>query len=67
LSWKLSNGGSHITDQEQLTELIVDGKRIPINQFVQDVFAGVIGGVLMSIHGIEDDWKLAEIKIKHSD
>jgi hypothetical protein len=46
-----------------LAELIVDGKRIPINQFVQDVFAGIISGVLLSIHGVGDDWKLAEVKI----
>ena len=46
---------------------MVDGKRIPINQFVQDVFAGVIGGVLLSIHGVNVDWKLAEVKITHND
>ncbi|MEI7826479.1 MAG: hypothetical protein WCI87_01590 [Euryarchaeota archaeon] len=45
----------------------MDGKRIPINQFVQDVFAGVIGGVLLSIHGVNDDWKLAEVTITRSD
>jgi hypothetical protein len=50
-----------------LAELIVDGKRIPINQFVQDVFAGIISGVLLSIHGVTDDWKLAEVKITRAD
>jgi hypothetical protein len=50
-----------------LTELIVDGKRVPINQFVQDIFAGIIGGVLLSIHGVGDDWKLAEVKITRAD
>jgi len=50
-----------------LTELIVDGKRVPTNQFVQDVFAGIISGVLVSIHGVEDDWKLAEVKITRAE
>ncbi|HYA32528.1 MAG TPA: hypothetical protein VEG65_00820 [Candidatus Bathyarchaeia archaeon] len=46
-----------------MTELKVDGKQIPINQFVQDVFAGIISGVLVSIHGVNEDWKLAEVKL----
>jgi hypothetical protein len=46
-----------------LAELIVDGKRIAINQFVQEVFAGVTGGILSLIHGVQDDWTFAEIKI----
>jgi hypothetical protein len=50
-----------------LAELIVNGKRVPINQFVQDIFAGIISGVLLSIQGVEDDWKLVEVKITRAD
>ncbi|MGB9371171.1 MAG: hypothetical protein WCB79_04485 [Halobacteriota archaeon] len=50
-----------------MAELIVDGERVPTNQFVQDVFAGIISGVLLSIHGVRDDWKLAEVKITRAD
>ncbi|MGA2884317.1 MAG: hypothetical protein ABSE80_04085 [Halobacteriota archaeon] len=50
-----------------MAELIVNGKRVPINQFVQDIFAGIISGVLLSIHGVEDDWKLVEVKITRAD
>jgi hypothetical protein len=50
-----------------LAELIVDGERVPTNQFVQDIFAGIISGVLLSIHGVRDDWKLAEVKITRPD
>jgi hypothetical protein len=50
-----------------LAELIVDGERVPTNQFVQDIFAGIISGVLLSIHGVRDDWKLAEVKITRAD
>ncbi len=63
-SQKLSKGGSHITEEELSAELVVDGKRIPVNQFVQNVFVGIVSGVLESIHGVDDDWKIAELTLK---
>lgn len=39
--------------QEYVT-LIVDGKRIPIKSFVQDVFDRVVRGVVSTLHGAED-------------
>jgi hypothetical protein len=61
-------GGSRITNQDLLTsELIVDGKKVPINQFVQNVLAGIIGGVLDYIHSVDYDWKVVEITIKRNE
>ena len=61
---KPSKGGSLITGEEASAELVVDGKRIPVNQFVQNVFVGIITGVLDSIHGVEEDWKVTELILK---
>jgi len=40
---------------------------VPTNQFVQNVFAGIIGGVLDHIHGVDYDWKTVEITIKRNE
>jgi hypothetical protein len=40
---------------------------VPINQFVQNVLAGIIGGVLDYIHSVDYDWKVVEIAIKRNE
>ncbi|MGZ4901602.1 MAG: hypothetical protein ACXV5F_01030 [Halobacteriota archaeon] len=45
---------------------MVDGKRIPVNQFVQDVFVGIVSGVLDSIHGVDEEWTVAELTLKRA-
>jgi hypothetical protein len=42
-------------------ELIIDGKDIPMNNFVQKIISGVVSGTVESLDGVEKDWK--EIKL----
>ncbi len=43
-------------------ELIIDGKKIGLNEFVVKILAGTIAGATSSLRGMKEDWK--EIKIK---
>ena len=38
-------------------EIIIDGKYIPINNFVQRIIAKVVSGAIESLDGVEEDWK----------
>ena len=44
--------------------LEVDGKNIPMNDFVKKILSGMITGSVNSLHGFEDDWKTLNITIK---
>jgi len=44
-------------------ELIVDGKDITINKFVQKVIAGIVGGAVEPLEGVEEDWTDIELTI----
>ncbi len=44
-------------------ELIIDGKDITINKFVQKVIAGIIGGAVEPLEGVEKDWTDIELTI----
>ena len=44
--------------------LKVDGKEIPVNEFVEKILAGTIMGAVTSLRGIRDDWKKIEIEIQ---
>lgn len=43
-------------------ELLVDGEKIPLNEFVVKILGGTIAGAVSSLQGIKKDWK--EIKLK---
>ena len=45
-------------------KLKVDGKEIPLNEFVEKILAGTITGAVTSLRGIKDDWEKIEIEIK---
>ncbi|MHC1566241.1 MAG: hypothetical protein ACXQS7_02660 [Candidatus Syntropharchaeia archaeon] len=45
-------------------ELIVDGKRIEINNFVQRIIGGSILGAISSLHGVSENCRKVEIKIE---
>jgi hypothetical protein len=50
---------------EQLgIKLQVDGKEIPINEFVESILAGTITGAVTTLHGVGEEWKKIEIKIE---
>jgi len=45
-------------------KLLVDGKEIPINDFVENILAGTLAGAVTTLHGVSDGWKKIEIKIE---
>ena len=44
-------------------KLLVDGKKIPLNEFVEKILNGTIVGAVTSLRGIKEDWKKIEIEI----
>ena len=47
-----------------MLKLTVDGKEIPLNEFVESLLSGTITGAVTSLKGIKDNWKTIEIEIK---
>jgi hypothetical protein len=45
-------------------KLKVDGKEIPLNEFVERILNGTIAGAVGSLKGIKGDWKKIEIEIQ---
>jgi hypothetical protein len=45
-------------------KLKVDGKEIPLNEFVSNILSGTIAGAVGSLKGIKADWKKIEIEIE---
>ena len=44
-------------------KLKVDGKEIPLNEFVERILNGMLVGAIASLRGIREDWKNIEIEI----
>jgi hypothetical protein len=44
-------------------KLKVDGKEIPLNEFVGKFIQGTVVGGISSLKGIKDDWKKIEIEV----
>jgi len=45
-------------------KLKVDGKDIPLNEFVEKIMNGTITGAVSSLKGIKRDWNKIEIEIQ---
>jgi len=45
-------------------KLKVDGKEIPLNEFVEDIMTGTILGAIGTLRGINEEWKKIEIEIE---
>jgi len=45
-------------------KLKVDGKEIPLNEFVEKILSGTITGAVTSLRGIKEDWKKIEVEIQ---
>jgi hypothetical protein len=43
--------------------LEVDGKKIPMNDFVKNILSGMIRGSIETLHGVGDEWKTTSIKL----
>ena len=44
-------------------KLMVDGKEIPLNEFVEKIMNGTIVGAVTALRGIKEDWKKIDIEI----
>jgi hypothetical protein len=44
-------------------KLVVDGKEVPLNDFVSKILSGSIVGAVTSLRGIREDWKKIEVEI----
>ena len=44
-------------------KLRIDGKEVPLNDFVEKILNGTIVGAVTSLRGIKEDWKKIEIEI----
>lgn len=45
-------------------KLKVDGKEIPLNEFVETILKGTVIGAVTSLRGIREDWKKIELEIE---
>jgi hypothetical protein len=45
------------------SKLLVDGKEIPLNEFVNNVIGGTVVGAVTSLRGIKSDWNDIEIRV----
>ena len=44
-------------------KLQVDGKNIPLNEFVEKILGGSIVGAVTALRGIRENWEKIEIEI----
>ena len=44
-------------------KLFVNGKEIVINEFVKKILGGMVSGAILSLRGIEEEWKDIQISI----
>jgi hypothetical protein len=45
------------------TKLRVDGREIPLNDFVQKILSTTLLGAVTSLHGIKEEWEKIEVEI----
>ena len=45
-------------------KLKVDGKDIPLNEFVERIMFGTITGAVTSLKGIKENWEKIEVQIE---
>ncbi len=49
------------------TRMFVDGKELPLNNFVQETIGNIMAGFSKSLKGSDADSELIEVKIKRLD
>ena len=50
-----------MSEAEFDVKLMIDGKEVPMNPYVQKVFGAVIKAMISTLKGIDEDWNHAEI------
>ena len=53
----------HFMDDVDIV-LEVDGRRIPMNDFVRKILCGMVSGSVGALRGVGDDWRTIEIRLK---
>ena len=48
-------------------ELLVDGRKIPMNEFVQTIVGNVIKAMVETLHSIDGNWKEISIHIEQGE
>jgi len=46
------------------TTLLVDGRKVVLNDFVNRILGGTVAGAVTSLHGVNQDWKEIAIRVK---
>ena len=44
--------------------LEVDGKEVPLNDFVRKILCGMVSGSVGALRGVGDDWRTINISLK---
>jgi hypothetical protein len=44
--------------------LEIDGKKIPMNEFVSKILCGMIAGSIETLRGVGNEWKTIDIGLK---
>jgi len=47
-----------------MIELLIDGKKIPMNSYVRSVFFKVIEAMVSTLKGVDEEWRKVEIKLE---
>lgn len=42
---------------------MVDGREMPLNEFVNSILGGTVVGAVTSLRGIDENWKKIEIRV----
>lgn len=45
-------------------ELVVDGKKVPMNDFIGKIFTSTVGAMVECLHGIDENWTEISLKIE---
>jgi hypothetical protein len=45
-------------------ELVVDGKKVPLNRFVQKIIGSGVVGMVETLDSVETPWRTIELKVE---
>ncbi len=57
-------GGQYSIGDKMKLELVVDGKKIPLNKFVQNILGSGVVGMVETLDSVETPWRIIELKIE---
>ncbi|MCX8182360.1 MAG: hypothetical protein N3D12_04520 [Candidatus Methanomethyliaceae archaeon] len=47
-------------------KVAVDGREIPLNEFVNQILGGMISGAVMTLKGVNKEWETIEIRVERN-